>query len=143
MYEIEIYDKNNPEHNNTNLYEVVEWSNIIDSDNRHPNSVEIGTIEDDMNRRDFSINAMYWNFDGLVASRQSIEDIQNKVLRFIGKPEDRINEDALRVIRFYRILKSKDLKPDEKSLRAVRTHFEKAMQVSPHRMMMEIERICL
>lgn len=113
------------------------------SDSRRPDSVSIGTIEDDMNRRDFSINAMYWNFDGLVASKQSIEDIQNKVLRFIGKPEDRIGEDALRVIRFYRILKSKDLKPDEKSLRAVRTHFEKAMQVSPHRMMMEIERICL
>ena len=113
------------------------------SDSRRPDSVSIGTIEDDMNRRDFSINAMYWNFDGLVASKQSIEDIQNKVLRFIGKPEDRIAEDALRVIRFYRILKSKDLKPDEKSLRAVRTHFEKAMQVSPHRMMMEIERICL
>ena len=86
---------------------------------------------------------MYWNFDGLVASKQSIEDIQNKVLRFIGKPEDRIGEDALRIIRFYRILKSKDLKPDEKSLRAVRTNFEKAMKVSPHRMMMEIERICL
>ena len=112
-------------------------------DGRRPLTVEIGTIEDDMNRRDFSINAMYWNFDGLVASKQSIEDIQNKVLRFIGKPEDRIAEDALRIIRFYRILKSKDLKPDEKSLRAVRTHFEKAMQVSPHRMMMEIERICL
>lgn len=113
------------------------------SDSRRPDSVSIGTIEDDMNRRDFSINAMYWNFDGVVASKQSIEDIQNKVLRFIGKPEDRISEDALRIIRFYRILKSKDLKPDEKSLRAVRTHFEKAMQVSPHRMMMEIERICL
>lgn len=113
------------------------------SDSRRPDSVSIGTIEDDMNRRDFSINAMYWNFDGLVASKQSIEDIQNKVLRFIGKPEDRIGEDALRIIRFYRILKSKDLKPDEKSLRAVRTNFEKAMKVSPHRMMMEIERICL
>lgn len=112
-------------------------------DGRRPQTVEIGTIEDDMNRRDFSINAMYWNFDGIIATKQSINDIQNKVLRFIGKPEDRIAEDALRVIRFYRILKSKELTPDEKSLRAVRTHFEKAMTVSPHRMMMEIERICL
>lgn len=113
------------------------------TDGRRPDSVQIGTIEDDMNRRDFSINAMYWNFDGIIATKQSINDIQNKVLRFIGKPEDRIAEDALRVIRFYRILKSKELTPDEKSLRAVRTHFEKAMTVSPHRMMMEIERICL
>lgn len=114
------------------------------TDGRHPNSVEIGTIEDDMTRRDFTINAMYFNYkSGLVCTKQSFEDIKNRKLRFIGSPEDRIKEDGLRVMRFYRILKSKNLIPDEKSLRAARTHFDKMLQVSPHRIMMEIERICL
>jgi tRNA nucleotidyltransferase (CCA-adding enzyme) len=97
-----------------------------------------------MARRDFTINAMYWNhLVGLVCSKQSFEDIKNYKLRFIGNPEDRIKEDGLRVMRFYRILKSKNLTPDEKSLRAVRTNFDKMLQVSSHRIMMEIERICL
>lgn len=114
------------------------------TDGRRPDSVEIGTIEDDMARRDFTINAMYFNYKlGLVCSKQSFEDIKNRKLRFIGSPEDRIKEDALRIARFYRILKSKELIPDEKSLRAVRTHFDKMLQVSSHRIMMEIERICL
>lgn len=141
---IEIYDKNNHEHNDTSIYEVIEWSDEIDGDCRHPNSVEIGTIEDDMARRDFTINAMYFNYKlGLVCTKQSFEDIKNRKLRFIGSPEDRIKEDGLRIARFYRILKSKELIPDEKSLRAVRTHFDKLLQVSSHRIMMEIERICL
>jgi tRNA nucleotidyltransferase (CCA-adding enzyme) len=114
------------------------------SDSRRPDSVSIGTIDDDMARRDFTINAMYWNhLVGLVCSKQSFEDIKNYKLRFIGNPEDRIKEDGLRVMRFYRILKSKNLTPDEKSLRAVRTNFDKMLQVSSHRIMMEIERICL
>lgn len=51
MYEIEIYDKNNPDHNNADLYEVVEWSNTIDSDGRHPHSVECGDLVSDAQRR--------------------------------------------------------------------------------------------
>lgn len=114
------------------------------SDSRRPDSVSIGTIEDDMARRDFTINAMYFNYKlGLVCTKQSFEDIKNRKLRFIGSPEDRIKEDGLRIARFYRILKSKELIPDEKSLRAVRTNFDKLLQVSSHRIMMEIERICL
>lgn len=142
MYEIEIYDKNNPEHNDTNLYEVVEWSNIIDSDNRHPNSVQIGTIEDDMARRDFSINAMYWNFDGIIATKQSINDIQNKVLRFIGKPEDRIAEDALRGWRAFRLAKTKDLQIEKNTLVSLRRNWDTIFKNSnPQRVLLEIEKM--
>ena len=47
----EVYDKNNPDHNNTDLYEVVEFSTENDNDGRHPNSVECGDIKSDAQRR--------------------------------------------------------------------------------------------
>lgn len=113
-------------------------------DGRRPESVEIGTIEEDANRRDFTINAMYWNYDGLKTPiYDSVSNIKNKVLKFIGNPHDRISEDALRVFRFYRFIKTKGLVPDKPSLQAVRSHFDLAMKVSSHRVMMEIERIVL
>lgn len=113
------------------------------TDGRRPDSVSIGTIEEDLMRRDFTINNCYWNFNGLVIKRQSLFDIRDRVLRFVGNPEDRIIEDGLRIMRFYRLVKSKDLIPDKNSLRAVRTNFDKVLAVSSHRIMMELERICL
>ena len=47
----ELYDENNSEHINGDIYEVVEWSNESISDGRHPNSVECGDIESDAQRR--------------------------------------------------------------------------------------------
>jgi len=47
----ELYDENNPDHNDTSKYEVMEWSNENDIDGRHPNSVECGDILSDAQRR--------------------------------------------------------------------------------------------
>jgi hypothetical protein len=47
----ELYDENNQEHNDLSKYEVMEWSNENDSDGRHPNSVEVGDIVSDSQRR--------------------------------------------------------------------------------------------
>lgn len=112
------------------------------TDGRRPDSVQIGTIEDDMARRDFSINAMYWNFDGIIASKQSINDIQNKVLRFIGKPEDRIAEDALRGWRAFRLAKTKDLQIEKNTLVSLRRNWDTIFKNSnPQRVLLEIEKM--
>lgn len=136
-----LYDENNPEHNDLSKYEVMEWTNENDSDGRHPNSVKIGTIEEDRQRRDFHINSIFWNPYELYIHRFAIEDIEKRILRFVGNPEERLKEDYLRGIRFYRLLKTKNLIPDKTSLSAVRRNFDNIMKVTPHRMMMEIERM--
>ena len=60
-------------------------------------------LEKDSARRDFTINALYADFEGNVIDPQGgIADLKRKQVRFIGNPDDRINEDYLRVLRFFR-----------------------------------------
>lgn len=110
-------------------------------DGRRPSEVRVGTIEEDRQRRDFHINSIFWNPYELYIHRFAIEDIEKRILRFVGDPNERLKEDYLRGVRFYRLLKTKNLNPDKASLSAVRRNFDKIMKVTPHRMMMEIERM--
>jgi len=114
-------------------------------DGRRPTEVQIGTIEDDAVRRDFTINALYENprtGQILDPTGKGLCDIRSRTLRFIGNPKDRIKEDYLRVFRFYRFLKTKGLNADPKSLKACREHFNEAyLKTTPERARMEIERM--
>jgi tRNA nucleotidyltransferase (CCA-adding enzyme) len=74
------------------------------SDNRRPDSVEFSqNLEDDLKRRDFTMNAIALDSEGnAVDLFDGIKDILNKTIRTVGKPEDRFREDALRIIRAVR-----------------------------------------
>ena len=74
------------------------------TDNRHPDSVEFTqNIEDDLARRDFTINAMAYNeTDGLIDPFGGRKDIENRIIRCVGDPDTRFNEDALRIMRAIR-----------------------------------------
>lgn len=114
------------------------------SDGRKPQSVEIGTIEEDILRRDFTINNIGWNPEDLRITEESLDDILERKCRFVGTPEERLHEDYLRGWRFLRLVKTKNLIPDAASLRAVRRNWEKIYNSSnPHRVMLELEKICL
>lgn len=94
-------------------------------DGRRPESVSIGTIEDDAERRDLTVNALYFSIRKRIVidpTGMGLDDIMNKTLRFVGNPKDRLQEDSLRAYRFYRFL-GKGFYADPKSLRAVRTQF--------------------
>jgi len=116
------------------------------SDGRRPDSVEIGTIAEDAARRDFTVNALYMDpFSGEIRdpTGKGLDDIKSRTLRFIGKPKDRIQEDYLRVFRFYRFLK-KGFKPDKKSLKACRELFNEAyLKITPERVRTEVEKMVL
>ena len=70
-------------------------------DNRHPDSVTFGTsIEEDLARRDFTVNAIALSPDGtLVDPYGGQEDLKAGVLRCVGEPKRRFEEDALRILR--------------------------------------------
>lgn len=74
------------------------------NDGRHPDSVRFtSNIEEDLARRDFTINAMaYSPKRGFIDPYHGREDIKNKLIRCVGEPEDRFNEDALRILRAIR-----------------------------------------
>ena len=73
-------------------------------DFRRPTTVSFGSkIEDDLSRRDFTVNAMAYNHEsGLVDLFGGQSDLQNGVIRCVGKPADRFSEDALRIMRCFR-----------------------------------------
>lgn len=87
------------------------------SDNRHPDEVIFVTdIKKDLSRRDITINAMAYNNEvGLVDFFNGYEDIQNKIIRCVGNPDDRFNEDALRIMRVLRFASTYGFTIDEKT----------------------------
>jgi len=73
------------------------------SDGRRPDSVEVGTLEDDLRRRDFTVNAMAIDDDGnIVDLFGGRGDLARRVLRCVGDTEARMAEDALRILRAIR-----------------------------------------
>lgn len=72
-------------------------------DGRHPESVIPGTLEDDLRRRDFTVNAMAKDFSGhIIDLFDGMGDLQRKLIRAVGEPSERLNEDALRALRAIR-----------------------------------------
>ena len=105
---------------------------------------KIGTLEEDAQRRDFTINAIYYNLhthEYEDPNGKGLEDIRSRLLRFVGSASSRVQEDPLRVWRFYRLLQTKDLVADKRSLTAVRHMFKDATnKVSPERIRNELEK---
>lgn len=80
------------------------------SDGRRPDSVEAGTLLDDLSRRDFTCNAIALDEQGyLVDPLDGIEDIKSGILRCVGDTDSRMREDALRMLRAIRFSITKDL----------------------------------
>ena len=71
------------------------------NDFRHPNKINfVKSLNEDYKRRDFTINAIYKDINGkLYDPSQGIEDLKNRIIRFIGDPKTRIKEDPLRILR--------------------------------------------
>ena len=75
------------------------------SDSRHPDTVAWGkSLEEDLQRRDFTINAIAMDIDGkLYDFYDGLGDLKNKTIRCVGNPDNRFSEDALRMMRAIRI----------------------------------------
>ncbi len=74
------------------------------SDFRHPDEVKFSeNLEDDLKRRDFTVNAMVMDTSGSITDMfGGITDIKDKMLRTVGNPDERFTEDALRMLRAVR-----------------------------------------
>ena len=74
------------------------------SDHRHPDQVEFTSdLTDDLARRDFTINAMAWGPEGLIDRFGGQEDLNARLIRCVGDPDRRMEEDALRLLRGLRL----------------------------------------
>ncbi len=94
------------------------------SDGRRPDSVQFErTIIPDLARRDFTINAIAYNFSRnmLIDPFGGREDAHHRILKAVGDPGVRFAEDGLRMFRFFRFLATQDLKPHRPTAQAINT----------------------
>ncbi|KAL4237558.1 CCA tRNA nucleotidyltransferase 1 [Mactra antiquata] len=99
----------------------------------------------DANRRDLTINAMFLGFDGTVYDYfNGIEDIKNRRVKFVGDPIQRIQEDYLRILRYFRFYGRIAQGPnehDEETLKAIKDNSSGLERVSGERIWTELKRI--
>lgn len=113
------------------------------SDNRHPDSVSfVSRVEEDLSRRDFTINAMAYNpTRGLVDAFGGQEDMKARVMRCVGDPDARFNEDGLRILRALRFASRFGFDVERETSDAVRRNRHLLENVSAERIFKELKGI--
>lgn len=115
------------------------------SDNRHPDTVIFSDrLEDDLCRRDFTVNAMAYSADGrLVDLYGGQADIEKRIIRCVGNPEKRFCEDALRILRAIRFATTLNFEIEACTLAAIIKKSSGLESVSAERKRDELKKILL
>lgn len=119
------------------------------TDKRHPDKVKWAkTIEQDLSRRDFTVNAMALRPGSGQALKiidlfKGQEDLQKKIIRAVGKAEDRFSEDALRMLRAVRFATVLDFKIEEKTSKAIKKNSPWLQAISKERIRDEVLKIIM
>ncbi|MBI2464919.1 HD domain-containing protein [Candidatus Shapirobacteria bacterium] len=113
------------------------------TDGRHPDKVEWGeTIEDDLKRRDFTINAMAVDIKGKVFDiYEGRADIQNRLIKAVGNADERFKEDALRMMRAVRIACQIEFVIEDKTFEAMQVNAESINKIAGERIRDELFKI--
>ncbi len=114
-------------------------------DGRHPRDVTFtSSLEEDLKRRDFTINAMAYNPSaGLVDLFQGCQDMAEKRIRCVGDPAERFTEDALRIMRAVRFSAQLGFEIEEKTREALRVMSPNLRHVSAERIRTELVKLLL
>jgi tRNA nucleotidyltransferase/poly(A) polymerase len=113
-------------------------------DGRHPEKIAFAsTIEEDLSRRDFTMNAAALRLPGgeLVDPFDGAADIKARIIRCVGNPADRFAEDGLRPLRAVRFAARLDFTVDPETLAAIPGALETCAKVSPERIRDELDKI--
>lgn len=132
------------------------------SDMRHPDEIKFAkTLEEDLGRRDFTVNAMAVSIGSKSSSAKGFgraqqilntnyylvdllggqEDLKNKIIRAVGEPSDRFNEDALRMLRAIRLATELGFKIEDKTLHAIKDNARFISQIAEERIRDEFFKI--
>ncbi len=112
-------------------------------DYRHPSEVEFhDSIEVDLSRRDFTINAMALRQDGTVFDPfGGKKDLEKKLIRAVGNPQERFREDPLRMMRALRFLSALGFSLDNETYKALKMNAELLNKISVERIREEFEKL--
>jgi len=111
---------------------------------RKPDVEYVSSLEEDLKRRDFTINSLAMKSDGeIVDCFGGKEDIERRLIRCVGNPEQRFKEDPLRMLRAARLSSQLDFAIDCYIFDAVKDMRHKILEVSKERWCMEINKLLL
>ena len=113
------------------------------ADHRHPDQVVFtSSLEEDLKRRDFTINAMAYNEeDGLIDLFHGKQDLADGIVRCVGKAEERFTEDALRIFRAVRFCAKLGFELDPATKEAAKNLAPSLKYVSAERIRTELEKL--
>ena len=115
------------------------------SDGRRPDAVEFTNAEEDAKRRDFTINAMFYDplEDKIYDYTGGQKDLEDGLVRFIGKPEERIKEDHLRILRAVRFKNAYGMQYHPETYQAIKKHVELIKDISAERVSDELNKMLM
>ena len=126
-------------------FEITTLRSDISTDGRHAEVIFSDSWEEDSLRRDFTINSIYLKQNGeLYDPHNGIQNLKDKKIIFIGNPDERINEDYLRILRFFRFnafYGNNNLKLSSDSIKACAKNKNKIKKLSPERVQNEFFKI--
>ena len=115
------------------------------ADGKGADRVNIGTLEDDIQRRDFDVNCIYVNpktLEIIDGNKTGLKSLYKKEFRFVGSPADRIKEDVIRLLRIAKV-KKKGLTPTKETMKAFRNYFNVLCEFgNKERIREHIEELC-
>lgn len=114
-------------------------------DNRHPDSVEFVTdVTKDLARRDFTVNAMAMDLAGkIIDPFNGQQDLTQKLLRTVGSPEERFEEDALRLMRAVRFAMQLDFTIETQTLEAMKNLSSTLENIALERINIELTKMMM
>jgi tRNA nucleotidyltransferase (CCA-adding enzyme) len=115
------------------------------TDKRHPDEVKFAEkLEDDLARRDFTVNAMAMDLRGeIVDPFDGREDLRKRIIRTVGKPQERFSEDALRLMRAVRFAVQLDFEIEHETRRAIRELSRSLSHIAQERIREELNKILM
>ena len=124
-------------------YEITTLRKDVSTDGRHAKVEFSLDWKDDSNRRDFSINAIYSDKDGnLFDPHNGKKDLESGTVKFIGNPEERIQEDYLRILRYLRFfLNYSNNKHELEIFRTIKRNIEGISKLSSERLLEEFKKL--
>ena len=122
-------------------FEITSLRKDLSTDGRHAKVEFTSNWEQDAQRRDFTINAIYSDISGEVYDPlNGIEDLKNGIIKFIGDPNQRIQEDYLRILRYLRFYTqyNKNKFHDEIAIKAIKRNLDGLVKISRERILEEL-----
>ena len=130
---------------NKKKFEITTLRQDVLTDGRHAKVEFTSNWKQDALRRDFTINAIYADIEGRIFDPlNGISDLQNGIIKFIGSPDERIQEDYLRILRYFRFfIQYSKTDHDQNIIRSIKQYINGINKISNERIFNELEKIMM